>query len=617
MTDPGAPRRGRHSGDATADRTLDRHLDRYADRAAARYAAFGAGERHAAAASQRAAGLLDRPVDETGPLVESMHPVTASRGGVEWWPRAQGSPDRGVPLDAGPSTGEGGPMVAPEPPEQPARPGPTPLPPRPTGVWDRLQRRSDAQDADPDATVATPVGAGPPRPDARPPAADPTPVADEPPAVDEGVTDAHPLDWDRTGGLEVIGAHVDDEHPHDDDILPAGHADDDHHASAADEHPYDEHDEHLHDDHLHDEHLHDEDIPVVPYDPREGRRRRRRRPLAAVLSLLVLAGLVAGIFVGGQRLLDMVPVAQDYEGPGTGAVEIRVQDGDTLSDIARTLVAADVVASSGPFIDAAEESPEATSIQPGVYGMRLKMSGQAALDHLLDPATRLTTRIPVPEGLTVEATLARIAEISGIPAAELQAAAADPAALGLPAYAQGRLEGFLFPATYDVEPGTPAADVLRMMIARGTQALDALQIPEDQRLTALTKASIVQAEAGNAEDMGKVARVVENRLADGMRLQMDSTVNYATGKGGITTTAEDRASESPYNTYRHAGLPPGPINNPGEDALKAVLSPTPGDWRFFVEVDPHAGDTRFAVTAEEHQQNVLLFRQWLQENPGG
>jgi UPF0755 protein len=155
------------------------------------------------------------------------------------------------------------------------------------------------------------------------------------------------------------------------------------------------------------------------------------------------------------------------------------------------------------------------------------------------------------------------------------------------------------------------------MVARGVQALDGLQIPEDLRLTVLTKASIVQAEAGSVEDMGKVARVLENRLDDGMPLQLDTTVNYANGKSGITTTAQDRQNPSPYNTYMHPGLTPGPISNPGEEALRAVLAPTPGDWRFFVVVDPDTGDTRFAVTGEEHQQNVLLFQQWLRDNPEG
>ena len=126
----------------------------------------------------------------------------------------------------------------------------------------------------------------------------------------------------------------------------------------------------------------------------------------------------------------------------------------------------------------------------------------------------------------------------------------------------------------------------------------------------------MQAEAASPEDMAMVAQVLDNRLAIGMKLQLDTTVNYASGKTGITTTAEDRANPSPYNTYYSAGLPPGAISNPGEDALRAVLTPTPGEWLYFVVVNPDTGETRFAATYEEHQANVALFQQWLRDNPG-
>jgi UPF0755 protein len=448
-------------------------------------------------------------------------------------------------------------------------------------------------------------------------------------SADDDSTDAHPVDpdaleprvWeDQTGGLEVIGAHVEEDAPrrrrrrgrragadgHDD----AGHDDLHDGAHRSGRHAAD--DSLVHDDAF------GEDIPVKPYDPRRGRARRRRRPFAILASLLVLAGLVFGIFLGGQKLLELIdPASRDYTGQGTGTVQVRVQDGDTLSDIARTLVEADVVGSIGPFVDAAEANSAAVGIQPGVYSLRLQMSGQAALDLLLDPTARLLSRVTLPEGLTVARALTKLAEETGRPVEEWTAAATDTAALGLPAYANGQLEGFLFPATYDVEPDDLPADVLRDMVARAVQALDQLQIPAEQRLAVLTKASLVQAEAGSVEDMGKVARVLENRLGDGMALQLDTTVNYANNKGGITTTAQDRENPSPYNTYVHPGLPPGAINNPGEDALRAVLAPTPGDWRFFVVVDPDTGDTRFAVTKAEHDQNVLLFRQWLAENPEG
>jgi len=256
-------------------------------------------------------------------------------------------------------------------------------------------------------------------------------------------------------------------------------------------------------------------------------------------------------------------------------------------------------------------------ITAGVYQLRQHMSGAAALKLLLAPSSRLVSRVTIPEGTIAANTLQKVADATGLPLAELQAAAANPAALGLPAYANGSLEGFLFPATYDVEPGDTAAGVLSAMIARTVQALDELGVPEDQRLSVLTEASIVQAEAGNTEDMAKVARVLDNRLAIGMPLQLDTTVNYANGKSGLTTTPEDRQNPSPYNTYVHTGLPPGPIGNPGEDAIRAVLTPAQGDWLFFVVVNPDTGETRFATTAEEHQANVALFQQWLQAHPGG
>jgi UPF0755 protein len=102
-----------------------------------------------------------------------------------------------------------------------------------------------------------------------------------------------------------------------------------------------------------------------------------------------------------------------------------------------------------------------------------------------------------------------------------------------------------------------------------------------------------------------------------MPLQLDTTVNYANGKAGLTTTPQDRANPSPYNTYLHPGLPPGPISNPGEQALTAALNPAQGNWLYFVVINPDTGETRFATTGAEHQANVQLFQQWLKAHPGG
>jgi UPF0755 protein len=541
--------------------------------------------------------LLDD--DRTGPLIGGPADAPPSGGGPY---AAQARHAAGDPRDGDlPDVRLSGPVEWPAGGYVPQGGHPSaPIPPRPPGVWDRMPRRDDFDGADA-PTEAHPFPADvPPAPARRHDAAG---------TIDEPQTDAHPLDWqDATGGLEVIGEHADeprrgrrgrraerraaeereyadsegyaDEHEYAD---PEGYADD---SAAGDEH----------------------DRP----------RRRRRRPVASALLLLLLLGVAAGVVFGGKTLLGVLnPTAEDYSGQGTGSVEVKVEDGDSLSAIATRLVDAGVIASADPFVEAAEADAAATGIQPGTYALRERMSGQAALDLMLDPAALQVFRVTIPEGTTVAATLARISEDTGVPLAALEAAAADPTAIGLPDWAAGKPEGLLFPATYDFQPDATPADMLGAMVTRGLQALDQLQVPEADRLTVLTKASLVQAEASSPEDMAKVARVLENRLSDGMALQLDTTVNYANGKAGITTTPEDRDNPSPYNTYVHPGLPPGPITNPGEEALTAVLEPAQGPWRFFVVVNPDTGETHFAETAEQHQQNVVLFQRWLRENPGG
>jgi UPF0755 protein len=406
------------------------------------------------------------------------------------------------------------------------------------------------------------------------------------PGSDDDATDAHRLDpaaWeDETGGLDVIGAHV-EEAPRRGRRArrEAREA-----AAAAAQHDAD-----LHDDPdalVHDE-ASGEVIPVKPYDPRTGRQRRRRRPIAILLALLVLAGVVGGIVVGGQQLLAMIdPSSRDFTGEGTTAVEVRVREGDTLSDIARTLVDAGVIASIGPFVDAAEANADSVGIQPGVYSVRLEMSGQAALDLLLDPAARLLSRVTLPEGLTVRRTLAKLAEDTGRPVAEFEAAAADPAALGLPPYANGNLEGFLFPATYDIEPDTTPADILGKMVATYNEVAGRLQL--EQRAAALgrtpsevlTVASMVESETRLDEERPDVAQVIYNRLDAGIALGIDATLAYGLQKSGNELTVADLQTDSPYNTRTRPGLPPTPISAPGEASLNAALNPSSGSLLYYV-----------------------------------
>jgi UPF0755 protein len=185
------------------------------------------------------------------------------------------------------------------------------------------------------------------------------------------------------------------------------------------------------------------------------------------------------------------------------------------------------------------------------------------------------------------------------------------AGLRLPADAHGNPEGYLFPATYRVEDGATPQSLLSFMVDTANKKFNAAPVAAGaQRASmsvhqAVTVASIVQAEAASKADMGKVARVVLNRLQRGMPLQMDSTLDYALDRSTVRTTVNETRLDSPYNSYQRMGLPPTPIDNPGEDAMRAAISPPPGDWLYFVTVKP--GDTRFTADYAQHQRNVAEF----------
>jgi len=356
------------------------------------------------------------------------------------------------------------------------------------------------------------------------------------------------------------------------------------------------------------------------------RRRRGRRSagcLAVLVSLAVLAGIGGFAVIQGRAYLeDFFAPAPDYKGNGHGSVLVEVQDGDTSTEIADTLYKEGVVASEEAFIDVARDEPRATLIQVGFYDMAKKMSAESALQRMLDPDSIVTNAVTIPEGYTVEQTLEQAAEDSDFGLGAFRRAADDTDRLGLPPYAGGNPEGYLFPATYELPPdGTPRM-LLRMMVDRFDESAQRLDLEKSAASLGMspeeivTVASIVQSEARHPGDFPKVARVIYNRLDRGMPLQMDSTVHYAVGKSGeVTTTDEDRASSSPYNTYRFGGLPPGPIASPGDAALNAALHPADGDWIYFVTVNPDTGETRFASTNAEHQRNVAQLQEFCRQSP--
>jgi UPF0755 protein len=364
------------------------------------------------------------------------------------------------------------------------------------------------------------------------------------------------------------------------------------------------------------------------------KRRRRRSTLIAVVVLLVIVGGMAGGFLLWRH---NVQADADYSGAPGGQLIVRVQSGDTRDDIATTLADRGVVASSQAFLDATANDADVANLQPGYFRVQSHLPASAAANQLVDPANRVGHLKIVPgqqlnditgqNGAVIAGYLSQITAAACVPldgkqqncftVADLTDAAstADLGDLDLPEWAQSdvkaapiakfRLEGMILPGEYDIPPNGTALDTLQAVLHASTAKWSGTGVSNAEALAGLTPyqavviASIAEREAGAAADMPKVARVVDNRLQGRDQLQLDSTVSYAVGHAAIYTTAAERKSDSPYNTYVQYGLPPTPIAGIGPDALEAALNPADGSWKYFVAIGD--GKTCFTDTLKEQQ----------------
>ncbi|MBW3086008.1 Endolytic murein transglycosylase [Austwickia sp. TVS 96-490-7B] len=356
-------------------------------------------------------------------------------------------------------------------------------------------------------------------------------------------------------------------------------------------------------------------------ESRRGGHRSRRKghgvlTWIAVMMVLALAGWFA--VANFKPLYDSLSAPKDFEGEGGESVSIVVNPGDSGTQIAKTLVDAGVIKTPAAFTAALEANP-GDEVQPGTYTLRKEMKASTALS-MLRGTGREVVKVTIREGLWKSDVYAALSKATGIPKGEYEAAekaaASDPGSLGLPASSKGNPEGWLFPATYSFDKKSSAANQLKELIGKTKEELTGLGVNDDQSERILTIASIIEAESRFDPDRPKVARVILNRLAKPMPLQMDSTVSYGVQRRSITTTDQERAAKNGYNTYANPGLPAGPIGNPGTASVKAAVSPASGPWLYFVAVNPETGETNFATTMEEHNRNVLLFQKWCQSHPG-
>lgn len=317
--------------------------------------------------------------------------------------------------------------------------------------------------------------------------------------------------------------------------------------------------------------------------------------------IFLITGLCALLLFGFLRLQpnnDFSP-----NNPGSEIVFL-VQDGELGSSIAQNLENQGVVKSATKFIEEFNKDPKASGISPGSHSIQTRIPARTAIEQLLDPK-RMKSVLVVREGSTFASVLSLLKTNENIARTKTGYGSVKPV------YTNSRnsLEGSLFPARYSFEANTSVERALKTMVAKAKSEYTRLGVDAGfekyKPFEVLTIASMVQIE-GDPSNFSKVARVIYNRLKIGMALQLNATVQYATNsQGQIMLSNKATKINSPYNTYRFAGLPPTPIANPSNDAIEATLNPAMGDWLYFITVAPK--DTRFTKDFSEFSEWNIEF----------
>ena len=334
----------------------------------------------------------------------------------------------------------------------------------------------------------------------------------------------------------------------------------------------------------------------------------------AVVAVLAILG--ASLFIaqrGGSSSPDFPCQKATSGDSATSRVAVDVSAGETGSEIAQELFDKGVTASFQSFFGVAVSNPKSGSIAPGIHQIDKRICAKEALDQLLD-AKRISNLLSVIEGAWNSEIKKSLASIGYSQSEVSKAFAAYAIPEGF-----SSLEGLLFPAQYSFDTSTSVSTIIEEMVLRSQREMKTAGFFTSQKkytpAQLLTIASLVQAE-GDQQDFAKISQVVRNRLVKGMPLQFDSTVHYVKeSRGSVFLSTQSTLLNSPYNTYRRYGLPPGPINNPGGKAMYAATHPEKGAWLFFITVAP--GDTRFTESIEEFNSWKVLYKKNLRAGKFG
>lgn len=335
-----------------------------------------------------------------------------------------------------------------------------------------------------------------------------------------------------------------------------------------------------------------------------------------MLFVVVLLLAIASAAVGAGWVLLYKPQTQVAVGQ---AVQIEIPQGATTASIAQTLAERGVVDNANMFRLQTRLSESDGDLKAGVYDLTTGMGYDSAIKILAHGPSIVYFTVTIPEGFVIDQIAERLEEQAGIPADEFLALAKSGGADEFPdrpylaqCY-EGSLEGYLFPKTYRIREGSTAREVIEMMLDQFEKEIADVDMARAvaRGLTTheiVTIASIIEREAAVAQDRPLVSSVIYNRLDKGMHLEICATIEYVLPGNKFRLTNEDLEIESPYNSYKYGGLPPGPIASPGLAALQAAVEPAQTDYLYYV-LTGEDGSHTFTATYEEFQQAKELSKE--------
>ena len=337
-------------------------------------------------------------------------------------------------------------------------------------------------------------------------------------------------------------------------------------------------------------------------DPALPRTRRKRRAPGRIIALGVLLLIVAGIAWFANALF------QPFKGEAGGKVTVIIPQGSSLSQIADILEQRGVVEDAGFFQLRARLTGHSGDLRPGSYELRKDMSFTAALDALQEGVPPNVVQVAIPEGLSRTEIRPLTKGLRGnYMRASRRSRQLNPVDYRAPRGAS--LEGFLFPATYELKKGRPVRALVNDQLAQFKQNFSKVDMRYARRknLTpydVLIIASLIEREAMVAKERPLIASVIYNRLHEGIPLGIDATVRFVTNNWKRPLRKSELENPSPYNTRGHGGLPPGPIGNPGLSSIRAAAHPAKTKYLFYVVKVDSCGEHKFAKTDAEFQAYV-------------